>query len=195
MMFSEEFLRAMCAGRVSGDFPPFDAGKIEPVEDYIGHILGAVNARKDLIVKADFDSYGSGFASYVSVRISKKDKSDTRITNKGALRTEWTDGLLLYVSKLAPFWFWGGSDWTINYEGERETGGAGGFLSPESVHDLNRDLWDGKIGRIEKVFADFGYVLLKENELNEPLRFEIKIPTILAGERYLVFDCFFYWED
>ena len=195
MNFSEEFLRALCEVKVVGDFPPFDTGKIEDVQQYIKHILGQIGARKDVFVKADFDSYGSGFASYVAVKISKKDRSDTKITGTGNKRTEWTDGLELYISKLAPFWFWGGSDWTVNFEDDRRTGGSGGFLTSESVHDLNQDVWGEKIRLIEKIFEDFGYVLLTEEELSQKLWFEVEIPTILANAPYEVFDCFFYWED
>lgn len=195
MDFSEEFLRELCDGKVVGDFPPFDTGRIEDVKEYIKHILGQIGARNDVFVNADFNSYGSGFASYVSVKISRKDKTDTTVKRNGTNRTEWTEGLELYISTLSPFWFWGGSEWTVNYEDERRTGGSGGFLRPESIHEIKQEMWSDKIKTICKIFDNFGYILLKPEELIKPVWFDVKIPTVLAGEIYQVFDCFFYWED
>ena len=195
MDFSEEFLRVLCAGKVIGDFPPFDSGTIEDVKEYIKHILGQIGARKDVFVNGDFNSYGSGFASYVSVKISRKDKTDTSVKINGNKRTEWTEGLEIYISTLSPFWFWGGSEWTVNYEDERRTGGSSGFLRPESIHEIKLEMWSEKIRVISKIFDDFGYVLLKPEQLKKSLWFDVKIPTVLAGESYKVFDCFFYWED
>ena len=195
MNFTEEFLRKMCAGNVIGDFSPFDSGKIKEVEEYLKKLVGHLSGNHKIVLKADFDSYGSGFASYVSIKVSKRDKSDTKITRNGNRITEWTDGLLLYISKLTPYWYLGASDWTVNFEDEQWKGGSGGFLSAESFNEIDQTFWHTEIRDIKKTFDEFRYNLLTEQELNKTLWFDIKIPTILASKPFQVFDCFFYWED
>jgi hypothetical protein len=193
--FSEDFLRKICEAKVLGDFEPFKSGKIKDIEKYIKRILGDIKAENKILSKADFNSYGSGFASYVDVSISKQDKSDTRFIVDGNKKTEWTKGLSLYISKLCPFWFIGGSEWTVTRENEKWIGGSSGFLRPESVRSIDNALWQAQVERIKKIFGDFGYSLLSEEDVSEPLWFDINIPTILADRPYQVFDCFFYWED
>ena len=193
--FSEDFLRIICKSKVTGSFEPFMSGEIKDVVKYIKRILGELKAENKILVNADFDSYGSGFASYVDVSISNQNKSDTTITFNGNKKTEWTKGLSIYVSKLCPFWFVGGSEWTVTFESEKRIGGSSGFLRPESVHLIDKALWQIKIDKIQRIFAGFGYSLLSEEDVNKSLWFDVSIPTILAGKQYQIFDCFFYWED
>ena len=127
--------------------------------------------------------------------ISKRNKSGTELISDGNKKTEWTKGLSLYVSKLCPFWFIGGSEWTNTSENEKWIGGSSGFLRPESVRLIDKALWQVQIEKFQRIFAGFGYSLLSEEDVNKPLWFDINIPTILTDEPYKVFDCFFYWED
>lgn len=51
-------------------------------------------------VEPDFNYYGSGFASYISIRISKRDNSDSTISTDKNRVTKHTKGILLYISNL-----------------------------------------------------------------------------------------------
>ena len=195
MKFTEEFLKDLINANVVGDTIPFKTGKISKVESYITTIIGRIQDDRRLIVEPDYQYYGSGFASYVNVRISQKDRSDTKITREGSERTEWIKGLLLYLSNLSPYWYYGGSEWTITYENDTWKGGSSSFLRPEDIHHIDQGIWSNTIYAIKELMGDYGYRLLTEEELEERVWFETTIPTVLADKPYEVFDCFFYWED
>jgi hypothetical protein len=132
MGFSATFLGQLAREEVVGDFPPFLAGNIRQIENYIRKVLAQLASISALAFEADFDSYGSGFASYVEVRVSKKDQSGTNVSARGQRVSHDTTGLLLYISKLAPYWFYGGSSWSKTYEQGGLSGGLSLYLTPQS---------------------------------------------------------------
>ena len=195
MPFTDEYLRRIVNDEVVGDFPPFTLGSIAKVENYIRKIIARLSNISTLLVEADFDSYGSGFSSYVEVKIAKKDESDSHNMAQTGRAAHEISGLILYISRLTPYWFYGGSSWTKNYEDGRLTGGSFMFLGPESRAHINRPVWQHDRQLIEAVLQEFRYGLLTADELMQPAPTDISIPTVLADKPYKVFDCFFYWED
>lgn len=193
LFFSEGFLRNLVRAEVVGDFFPFTTGSIDKVVDYTTHLISRLQGNQHVIVVPDRQS--TGFSSYVEVRISKKDKSNTKIIRQGTATTEYTTGLLLYFSILAPYWFYGSSSWSANWTGGRQTGGSSCFLEPESLAAISQQRWQAEIKEIEGVVQDSGYQLLSPTALMQPAPAGLHIPTILSQEPYRVFDCFFYWED
>jgi hypothetical protein len=147
------------------------------------------------LVEADFTSYGSGFASYVELRISKQDRSDSITLAQNQRVTYETNGLMLYVSRLTPYWFYGGSKWAKTYEKGQLVGGGAMFLEPASQDVINQLVWQHDRQLIEAVLQEFHYSLLTSTELIQPAPTDIFIPTVLADKPYNVFDCFFYWQD
>jgi hypothetical protein len=195
MAFSEEYLRRIARNEVVGDFPPFTLGSITKTENYIRKMVARLASISTILVEADFDNYGSGFASYVEVRISKRDRSDSITLAQSQRVTYETNGLMLYVSKLTPYWFYGGSEWAKNYTEGKHTGGASMFLEPASQANINQTVWQHDSQLIEAVLQEFRYSLLTSTELVQPAPSDISIRTVLADKPYSVFDCFFYWED
>ena len=195
MPFSEEYLRRIVRDEVVGDFPPFTLGSIAKTENYIRKIIARLASISTILVDADFYSYGSGFASYVELRISKRDQSDSTTLAQNQRLTYNTKGLMLYVSRLTPYWFYGGSEWGKTYENGRETGGGSLFLGPTSQDTIDQVVWQHDTQLIEAVLQEFRYSLLTSTELTQPAPIDISIPTILADKPYNVFDCFFYWQD
>lgn len=195
MHFDELFLRKLCADKVSGDFPPFKSKNIDTVERYIKGIVGRLNDCKSLIVKADFTSYGSGFASYIPIQISKKDRSDTLIQKKGDLIIEDVNALELYLSNLSPYWYYGVSKWSRHYKQGANMGGSHGFLNIESYAKVDKQLWHKELEMIKNVMDEYRYMLLLPEEVEKSLWFEVKIRSNLGTKPYEVFDCFFHWED
>ena len=195
MLFSEEFLRKLVESEVMGEFPPFNTGTIGQVEAYIGRIVARLQENRQLSIEADFTSYGSGFASYVNIKVSKQDQSDTQFRRHGEKVIEETNGLLLYLSTLVPYWFYGGSRWTLSrHQGQVESS-SGSFLEPNSFAHLSPELWYPDVKAIESVLKEFQYQLLDPEVLAQPAPTGLEIPTILADKPYQIFDCFFYWED
>lgn len=194
-MYSEEFLRQLAKDKVMGDFPPFTAGNIAEVEKYIKALVGRIKDNHQLFVEPDFSYYGSGFASYVPVRISKKDKSDTKLMQEQNRVTHYTKGLLLYISNLTPYWYYGASEWSVTMENGQVVGGSSGFIRPESINEVDKELWDEKIDRLKDVFQQYRYNLLTEEELAQQVDFNISVRTVLVDKPYEVFDFFFHWSD
>jgi hypothetical protein len=195
MPFSEDYLRRIARKEVVGDFPPFALGSITKIENYIRKIVAQLASISTILVDADFTNYGSGFASYVEIRISKRDRSDSTTLAQNQRVTYETNGLLLYVSKLTPYWFYGGSSWAKTYEGGHHVGGGSMFLEPASQANINQAVWEHDRQLIEAVLQGFRYGLLTPTELTQPAPAAISIPTVLANKPYTVFDCFFYWQD
>ena len=83
-IFNEEYLRKAAADKVQGDFAPFNKQDIGKVQRYVKGMLGQLSDNKRIVVEPDYKAYGSGFASYINVKISKKDKSDTIVVKNGA---------------------------------------------------------------------------------------------------------------
>ncbi len=193
--FTEEYLRNLAADRVQGDFTPFNKNDIAKVKRYVKGMLGQLSDNKRINVVADFGSYGSGFASYINVKISKKDKSDTLTQQKANRTEETTTGLLVYVSLLAPYWYFGGVEWFSSYKDKQHEGGSMPFLTPNDIKKYNPALWSVEIEQITRLFEEFRYTLLSQKEVEQPLDFKVNIKTNLGEEPYTVFDCLFHWED
>jgi hypothetical protein len=190
--FTEEYLRNLAADKVQGDFTPFNKNDIGKIKRYVKRMLGRLSDNHRLNVEADYSSYGSGFASYINVKISKKDKSDLTIIKEKRGISEQRDGLLLYISLLAPYWCFGKGFWWEN----TTTGGSGGnYLNTEDIDIYNKSLWARDVEAITSLFDEYRYRLLTKKEVEKPLWFPSNITTILGDPPYTVFDCFFHWED
>ncbi len=195
MNFTETYLRNIAADQVQGDFTPFNKNDIGKVKRYIKGMLGQLSDHKRILVEPDYEAYGSGFASYINVKISKKDKSDTIIERNGNRTVEKKDALLLYISLLSPYWYFGKGDWWNNYTNGEYSGGSNNFLTPDSINRYNKTLWSDDVEHITRLFEEFRYSLLTKKEVEQTLDFKVKITSNLGEEPYTVFDCFFHWED
>jgi hypothetical protein len=191
-LFTEEYLRNLIADKVQGDFTPFNKNDIGKVKRYIKGMLGRLSDNNRIVVEADYSSYGSGFASYINVKISKKNKSDRTILKEKKGMSEQVDGLHVYVSLLAPYWYFGKGYWWVN---ESTGGGGGSFLRPEHITQYNKALWSKEVEEITSLFDEYRYRLLTEKEVEKSLWFKTDVTTILGDPPYTVFDCFFHWED
>ncbi len=195
MEFSDDFLRRLAEGHIQGDVPPFSTGDAAAVEAHLRRLVARLAADPRLLVTADFGSYGSGYASYVPVRVSRRDGRDTRTTTQGRNVTEDTAGVLAYLCRLAPYWFYGGSNWSVTQRAGQPHSGSSGFLAADSRAGLDQPAWATDLGRLEERLCLAGYQLLPPALLAQPAPARINVPTVLADPPYQVFDCFFYWED
>jgi hypothetical protein len=192
--FSEQYLRDLVAEKVQGDFPPFKSGKYTTVVKYIKEIVGRLSDNKTWIVEADYENYQSGFASFVPVKISKKDKSDTITKNENGLIIETKDSLLIYLSKLCPYWYYSQGIWMDMIRDGKNLPSTH-FIRPEEQKKVNLHLWATDIEKLTRQLEEYRYTLLDRKEVTKDLDFKIKIPTVIGDRTYQVFDCFFYWED
>lgn len=195
MKYSEYFLRTLANEQVTGEFYPFNTGDLAKVENYIRQITGRLKDNPRIVVEPDFDYYGSGFASYISVRISKKDNSDSKVSMDRNRVTKDTKGILMYISNLSPYWFYGGAEWSVTKENGKHTSGMSAYLSPKDIDEYDAAAWESDIEKIKSVLSHFGYNLLTRKEVEEPLDFNVYVAGNLIVGKPRVFDCFFHWED
>jgi hypothetical protein len=193
--FSEDYLRNTAQDIPQDDFTPYNKNDVGKTKRYIKGMLGALSDKKSIQILPDYKSYGSGFASYINVKISKKDKSDVIIIKEKNRTVEQHDGLLLYISLVAPYWVYGKSDWWDNYSDGSYIGGGGSFLESHSLSNSNTSLWQSEIDFITSLFDEYQIRLLTNKEAQTPLWFDVKIKSNLAEKQLQIFDCFFHWED
>jgi len=193
MRFTKSFLASLAACNVTGDFSPFTTGSISAIEDYVSQLLVKLKESPDLLVgEQDI------FSSFIEVKVSKADKSDTQITRNELIITESTTSLALYFCTLAPYWFYGACNWSTNwigFIGGSCTGGSSCFLAPESLARVDHGVWDAEVEIIKRVTQEFRYVLLPVEELTQLIPIDLPFETLLSEKPYRVFDCFFYWVD
>jgi hypothetical protein len=195
MKFDEIFLRKLATNQVVGESHPFDSGKISLVVKYIKGLVGRLGDNSSILVEPDFTYYGSGFASYIPTKISKRSGSDTKVESSKGEITRTTKGILLYISNLGPYWYYGGGTWSVTTENGRFSSSSGGFLFPEDHNKYDASIWATDIEKIKSTMEDAGYQLLTRKQLEAPLDFDLRLSSNLVFGKPRVFDCFFHWDD
>lgn len=184
-LLTENFLKKVIQGKRVGDFYPFIQGDDAQMEHYISHLVGEIGGLKGLLYEADFDHYGSGFASYVSVFLWKKEEEEVLANGEVSMK-----GLWLYISRLAPVVIMGKGEMT-----RHGSSGSSDFLASHTVCEWPSETWSKQIWAIKKIVEAYHYVILTKADVDQYLDFQIDIPTILSEPPYKVFDAHFYWED
>ncbi|NJM53684.1 MAG: hypothetical protein HC846_10025 [Blastocatellia bacterium] len=99
------------------------------------------------------------------------------MTNRGGVKIEWICGIELYICKLAPYWYFGGNEWTGSYENGKRIGGSAGFVSPESIDEINYEIWKDDINRIKSnTFRNFAISFSPERKLKNRFGLPLRYP-------------------
>jgi hypothetical protein len=176
--FSNDELKRIIETKPIGNFHPYNMEEYnhDAVNDYISKVVGSLAAIHNIRYEADFDSYGSGYASYVDVFCWKRDGSSSE-EREDVL---WIDGIRIYICRLAPVAVIGKGQVT-----KHARGGSSDYIESSSVNVLPSGDWKQEVEGIRNILK----------MVNQLLSFEAEIPTILANKPYKMFDAFFYWED
>jgi hypothetical protein len=187
MPLSDADLRSLIAGRPFGPGTVYEGGDEAAIEGFLRGVVAGL-ARSALVeVEADFGHYGSGYASYVDVFCPKRGGRSTAVVNG----VRWIDGLVIYLSRLAPVAAFGPSQRT-----RHRTGGSYDYLDAGKVGVLPPGDWSAEAKEVRaKLAGRYGFALLGQDELSRPLPLNADIATALADRPYRVFDAVFYWED
>lgn len=162
--------------------PRNDAG----VERELHGVVHAVAAQLKVEFRAEFDHYGSGYASFVDAWFYRRDAAFRR-----AVRADHFTGLAVLLSRLAPVYCFleGEKTWSSNRS-------ASSYLpASEAVDALDTDAVVALSHQVELWLAGRGYVRLRRTTLDRLLPEEVIVPTILSGGPYREFDALFHWED
>lgn len=186
--FTNKELQRIIAGDPIGEFYPYNMKEYnhKEIDNYISKVVGSFRGIRNLLNEADFNSYGSGYASYVDVFCWKRDGTSTYVDEYETTM----DGIRIYINRLAPIAILGSDQVT-----KHRNGGSSGFIHSHTVDSLPPGDWAEQIAGIKEVLEKYHYKVMEKSYLNQPLPFKAIIPTIFANPPYKVFDALFYWED
>ncbi|MBB3728888.1 hypothetical protein [Nonomuraea dietziae] len=165
------------------------AGGAPSVERFLRRVVADLDRMPTLSIHhAEFRHYGSGYASYVDVFITKRDGS-MRSSESG-----WTnvEGLSLALCRLAPL--------AALFQPDIQSwgpGGAGtrGLPDLSSVTDTALPGWEEEYRQIGQVLDRHDIALLGSQVLSLPLEAGLRVETVLGSVPYSVFDAWFHWMD
>lgn len=196
-MFSNEQLQTVIDGGTVGDQFPYDTNNEQEIEAHIRRLYHRLNRIPNLTIEAEWNHFGSGYASFVEFFCYLKDHLLVAKEKNGERELE-IDGIIIDICRLAPVVIMGeGKRYKIiEFATNEEVGGAYGSL----LDDPSRLKIDVKFKAIERqmkqALEEFNYENLEEDIVKQPLSFKTKIPTLYREpQAYKVMDALFYWED
>ena len=196
-MFSDEQLQDLIEGKIIGNEFPYDTNNEQEVEAHIRRLFHRINRIPNLVCEAEWNHFGSGYASFVELFCYQKEDVIV-VEEKYGRREIKTAGIIIDVCRLAPVAIMGEDEryTTIRIETNEVVGGAyGSLLGGQGLLRISEKYQIIAV-KLKQILKEFGYELLEAKKMNQPLPFRTKIPTIYRepGE-YLVMDAIFYWED
>ncbi|GAE28555.1 hypothetical protein JCM9140_4801 [Halalkalibacter wakoensis JCM 9140] len=194
-MFSNEQLQDLIDGKIVGDKYPFDTHNIKDIEAHIKQLFYKMNRIPNIICEAEWDHFGSGYASFVEFFCYRKEDV-VIMEEKYGIQEIKTSGIIIDICRLAPVAIMGEDERykTIRKETNEVVRGAYGTILDGSfgLHEKFQRMAEP----LKRALREFDYELLEAEQLQQPLPFETKIPTIYREpHEYLVMDAIFYWED
>ncbi|MDV6377240.1 hypothetical protein ORD22_03065 [Sporosarcina sp. GW1-11] len=196
-MLSDEQLQKLIEGKMVGDAFPYDTGDELEVESHIRRLFHRINRLPNVVCKAEWNHFGSGYASFIEFFCYRKEDVMV-VEEKYGFQDVEIKGILIDISRLAPVAILGEDE---RYKkvcietNEAVSGGHGSIL--DSPHRLTvSEKLQTFADELKNILKDFDYELLEAEHIEQPLSFQTKIPTIYRPVRqYLVMDAIFYWED
>jgi hypothetical protein len=187
MDWSEPTIRRVYEGNLVGEEWPYVGGSEADVETFLRDVVIDLGQSDLLTVEADFNHFGSGYASFVEVFCVKKDGSGTRpYMGTGKV----VDGLLVYLCRRAPIAAYG-ADTRAYHAG----GGSSGFLGPDTVGITPAGDWEAAVREVCAKLSERGISIADVEMLRHPLTFEYTIDNNLSDAPYQALDVLFYWYD
>ena len=196
-MFSNKQLQDLIEGKIVGQQFPYDTNNEQEIEAHIRRLFHRINRIPNLVCEAEWDHFGSGYASFVEFYCYQK-KDEKVIEEKYGIREIKTEGIIIDIGRLAPIAIMGEDDRykTIRIETNEVVSGAYGSLLGNPGQINVSEKFRAIAGKLKQALEEFDYELVKLEEMNQPLPFKTKIPTLYREPReYLVMDAIFYWED
>ncbi len=165
------------------------AGGPAAVEGFLRRVVADLDRMPALRVHhAEFGHYGSGYASYVDVFVTRRDGSASRSEHG------WTEveGLALALCRLAPV--------AVLLKPDTQSSGpngAGRRGLPELslVTDAAPPGWEEECRQLRQVLDRHEIDLLDTQLLGRRLEAGLRVETNLGDAPYTVFDAWFHWMD
>ncbi|MEY7974214.1 hypothetical protein AB8O38_19665 [Saccharomonospora xinjiangensis] len=165
------------------------AGSKDDIEGLLRRVVADIDRCRSVVVeKAEFDMYGSGYASYADVFLSWRDGSG-RVTKGKGFETR---GFAIALCRLAPVAALFG-DVMIS----RSANGSAYRYMPtlELIADNPVPGWEKPCWEVTRVLGRHGITVLNPAILQRPIDPAVTVETNLADPPFTVFDAWFHWMD
>ncbi|WP_204287170.1 hypothetical protein [Microbispora amethystogenes] len=167
------------------------AGGAEAVEGHLHRVVAALNRVPALVVEhAEFEHYGSGYASFVDVLLTRRDGSARRVDADGYTTTEGFSVVLCRLARIACI--------LSPAERSHHPDGRGYYSLPwlDAVTEIPIPGWEKGCEQISQVLERYRITLVGPHILSRPALPHLKIDTNLGdGPHYSIFDVWFHWMD
>lgn len=196
-MFSNLQLQDLITGKVVGEKFPYDTDNEQEIEAHIRRLFYRINRIPNLICEAEWNHFGSGYASFVEFFCYLKEDV-TVVEEKYGRREEKMEGIIIDICRLAPVAIMGEDDRykTICIETKEEVGGGSSSLLDGPNRLYISEKFQTIAEKLKQALKEFDYELLEGERINKRLPFQAKIPTLYREPgNYLIMDAIFYWED
>ena len=196
-MFSNEQLQALIEGIVVGGKFPYDTNNEQEIEAHIRQLFYRINRIPNLVCEAEWNHFGSGYASFVEFFCYRKEDV-TVVEEKYGFQEVKTNGIIIDICRLSPVAIMGEDDRhkKIRIDTAEVVGGGYGTVLDGSNRLVLNEQFQVIGEQLKQALKESNYELLEAEELIQPLSFHTKIPTIYRKpKKYLVMDAIFYWED
>lgn len=196
-MFSNEQLQDLIQGEIVGNEFPYEPNNEQEIEAHIRRLFHRINRIPNVICEAEWNHFGSGYASFVEFFCYRKEDVVIVEEKHGCWEIK-TEGIIIDICRLAPVAIMREDDryQTIRIETNEVVGGASGSLLDGPNQLFVSEKFQVIARKLKQALKEFDYELLEAEEMNQPLSLKTKISTIYRVSReYLVMDTIFYWED
>lgn len=196
-LFSNAQLQKLIAGQIIGSEYPYASHEEQEIVTHINRLFHRINRLPHLVCEADWNHFGSGYASFIEFYCYTKEDC-VIVEEQDGIQEIQSTGIIIDISRLAPVAIMGEDIRTksIQIETQVEVSSVQGSIidNPHSFQ-INEHLQVVR-EKLLAVLTEFNYQLLTLEEVNQPLAFQASISTIYRRPRhYLVLDVIFYWED
>ncbi|MCH4245643.1 hypothetical protein [Acinetobacter gerneri] len=183
-----EIKKLISCSTISAQYP-WNSNNLEIIEKFYLDVCDAVEEKTNCLSKKEFDSYGSGYASFYDAWFYQDTPKFKVATSMNY--DQYFSGLVVLFSQLSPFY--------VFMQGENcwyENGGFSYLPDSTMVDKLENCAVSELAKTIEPILNSYGLIRLTSEQLNIPLQGTWKIPTILSTtDEYMLFDALFFWED
>lgn len=155
-------------------------------EAFYRRILAEIEEKSGVCIKAEFNAYGSGYASFVDAFCYPGD--DASRINHQEPGVEYA-GIAILLSRLGNFYTLGKvqKSWS-------DTGGSSYLPDSRMSDDFTEPFFQAPLKGIREVLARHGMREIRVGELQTPIDVPY-IPTILDDGSYKEFDALYFWHD
>ncbi len=165
------------------------SGDHTTVNNFLKYVQAELNRLPLLTVDHSvFDSYGSGYASFVELCLTKRDGSAREVSADSTTTTY----LPLTISRLAPF----AALHDLDNRTTRPDGTGGrGLPHLEAVATPPIPGWQEELRQLHQALTHLNITLLDLPTLSTPIAPAHTLQTNLGDHPYRVYDAWFHWMD